>query len=270
MKEPVGDELERAREALAAGDADSALVLLWKALEPARLAGDESTLGEISALAGTIPGRDAQDLVKATGVAPEAARPAWEEPAPPARSPLARVLWLVVLLVLVAMIGLAYARGNSKIQQARPAGVDPARITIDADGLYLVPLGRYSASELEDVGVSVIRQAGAVSFPASVAMGPTTYDVERRQFVAEDLLQRLVDTYGIAAGRRVLVVGVTSFDMYEREHPEAPSAPVARTPDGRYVVVSTQSFREGTEERKRDLRSVLLDEIRRVGIQPPG
>jgi hypothetical protein len=269
----VGDELERAREALAVGDDDTALVLLWKAVEPARLAGDEEKLDQIAAIARGIPRREAEDLVKATGRPagpPASAQPSPPAAAPPRRSALARVLWLVVLLVLMVMIGLAYARGNAEIEEARPAGVDAARITVAADGLYLVPLGRYSHSELEDIGISVIRQAGAVSIPDSVGMGPTTYDVTRRQFIAEDLLQRLIDTYEIAAGRRVLILGVTAFDMYEREGPESPSVPVARTADGHYVVVSTQRFSEGTEERKDDLRRVLLDEIRHAGLQPAG
>jgi hypothetical protein len=63
----MADELERAREALQAGDLDEALVLLWKNLEPARLARDEETLAQIAALAQQIPGREADDLLKATG-----------------------------------------------------------------------------------------------------------------------------------------------------------------------------------------------------------
>lgn len=79
----MADELERARSALATGNGDEALVLLWKAVEPARLAGDERTLAQIAALAQTIPGREADDLVKATGITTD---PTSAPAPPPARS----------------------------------------------------------------------------------------------------------------------------------------------------------------------------------------
>lgn len=262
----MADELERARAALETGDVDGALVLLWKAVEPARLAGDEHTLAQIAALAQRIPGREGADLVKATGVSTPPPAPAHtpEESAPQRRSAVARVLWGVVLVVLVAMIGLAYARGGSELKKSLP--FEPrAQVTIDADGLYLVPLARYPQAELKDMGLSVIREAGAVDIRSSVGLGPTTYDSQRNQFVAEELLRRLTESYRIGEGRTVLIVGVTSFDMYERGQAAKPTVSVAHTADGRYAVVSTNLFDEA-EARKAALRAILLEEVRRVGF----
>jgi hypothetical protein len=259
-------DLEQAREALNAGDVDQALVLLWKAVEPARLDEDEDALEEIASLAQRIPGREAADLLKATGVEPAAEAEAVQpSPKEPTRSRLASLLWVVVLLVLMAMIGLAYTRGGAEVAQSRPVGLDPVRVPIGAGGLHLVPLGKYPQDELTDVGLSVIQETGAVDIKFALGMGPTTYDAERGQFVAEELLRRLAEAFSIETDQEVLVVGVTSLEMYERARPE-PAASVARTPDGRYVVVSTHDFETDPEVRKARLREILLEEIHRAGL----
>jgi predicted Zn-dependent protease len=162
------------------------------------------------------------------------------------------------------MIGLAYSRGGSELAKSRPFA-PRAQVTIDADGLYLVPLARYPQAELTEVGISVIRKAGAVDIRSSVGLGATTYDSQRNQFVAEELLRRLTESYRIGEGRTVLIVGVTSFDMYERGQAAKPSVSVARTADGRYAVVSTHLVDEAAA-RKAALRAILLDEVRRVGL----
>jgi hypothetical protein len=55
--EIVSDGLKQARRALGRGAADEALVLLWNALESARLAGDRWELGIIERLALHSPAR---------------------------------------------------------------------------------------------------------------------------------------------------------------------------------------------------------------------
>jgi hypothetical protein len=265
----VNDELEQARQAVAAGNPDEALVLLWKAVEPARLAGDKERLAQIALLAHTIPGREAEDLVKATGVDPASfaapvAEAAPQAPQAPRRSGFARVLWAAVIVVLVAMIGLAYTRGGSELVDRPAGGGEP--VSIDADGLYLVPLARYPQAELDDVGISVIRSAGAVDIRTPLGLGPTAYDAERGQFVAEEILGRLTEAYSIAEGREVLVVGVTSLDMYSHAESAAASVSVARSSDGRYVVVSTHDFGAVRELRDARLRELLLAEIGRADL----
>ena len=268
----MNGELERAHAALAAGNDDEALVLLWKVLEPARLAGDEKTLQDIAALARTIPGRAAEDLVKATGAPlPVPAEPAPADPgeASPRRSAFTRVLWAVVIVLLIAMIGFAYTKGGTEIDQPKAASGRPARIPIDADGLFLVPLARYPQSELTDVGLSVISQVGAVDIRTSIPLGPTTYDSDRQQFVAEDLLRRLTESYSVVEGRRALVVGVTSLDMYARADAAKASVTVARAGDGRYAVISTHAFPDDLEARAAALRKALLAELRLAGLKKP-
>jgi hypothetical protein len=264
----VADELERARSALATGNVDEALVLLWKAVEPARLAGDQRTLAQIAALAQQIPGHEADDLLKATGTPPDptlAPIPTPEHSAPPRRSAFARALWAVIPVVLIAMIGLAYTRGDSGLKPPSLFG-SRAQVTIDADGLYLVPLARYPQAELTEVGISVIREAGAVDIRSPVGLGPTTYDAQRNQFVAEELLRRLIEGYRIGEGRKVLLIGITSLEMYERGNSAEGQTTVTRADDGGYVVISTSAFGDDVEDRKARLREVLLAEIERAGL----
>lgn len=117
------------------------------------------------------------------------------------------------------------------------------------------------------MGISVIREAGAVDIRSSVGLGPTTYDAQRNQFVAEELLRRLTESYRIAAGRNVLIVGVTSLDMYERGNSAEGQATVAGAAGGGYAVVSTSAFGDNPENRKARLRAVLLAEIERAGLK---
>jgi hypothetical protein len=261
----MADELEQARHAAASGNHDEALVLLWKAVEPARIAEDEDTLGEIAAIAATIPGRESEDLVRATGFEPPTAGPEQQAPPAPSRSGFARALWAVVLVVLVGMIGLAYTRGDADILRSPKVGVGGSA-TIGADGLYLVPLGRYPEDELREVGLSVIRRAGAVDIRAPLGLGPSTYDADRAQFAAEEMLGKLMQAYSIGDGQTVLIVGVTTLDMYSRAEATAASTPVARSADGRYVVISTHDFGDVRELRNARLRRALLAEIKRSGL----
>jgi hypothetical protein len=274
--EAMPDEIERAREALDAGSDDQALVLLWKAVEPARLADDNEALAAIAELAASIPGREAADLVAATGVQPPSnstpasvAPPAADAPRGPRRS-LAPGLWLVVVFLVALLVGVRSFNGLPNVDLPNASG-RPAKVTIGADGLYLVPLAHYPQAELKDVGFSVIREAGAVDIRSPIGLGPTTYDAARRQFVAEELLRRLTESYGVGDGRTVLIVGVTSFEMYERARPEEARAELARSADGRYVVISTASLDESDPHvRKKQLAALVRSEVRRVGFPTPG
>lgn len=273
----MADEIAQARRALAAGNEDEALVFLWKALEPARLADDEAALTEIAALARSIPRAEAADLVAATGVRLDgepSTMPTKVTTAAAEKSrPLGRAvsaLWLAVLLVALVLGAVLLSRKWPDASSVRRAG-SPATVTLGADGLYLVPLGRYPQSELLDVGVEVIRFTGAMDVLPPVAMGPQRFDAGRSQFVAEDLLAALSDAYAIGGGRTILIVGVTSSDMYARAQSGAPYAETARSADGRYVVISADHFAAGdAEARKELLAALVVREIRRVGFPGRG
>ena len=265
----MGDELKRARTALDAGSVDEALVLLWMALEPARLAGDKEALAEIAQLAASIPRREATVLLAATGVGPVAPtaeqQPARHESIP--RRLLPGAIWALLIAGLIAFSALRTGSASEPDSPPRVQGI-PARIPIDADGLFLVPLARYPQADLTDVGLSVIREAGAVDIRSPLGLGPRTYDEARGQFVAEELLRRLTEAYEVIEGRKTLIVGVTSHDVYERGAPSRPHTSVARTADGHFVVVSTHALGSDVETRKAGLRRALLAEIRGVGLKP--
>ena len=268
----MANEILRARAAVAAGRDDEALVLLWQALEPARLAGDEATLAEIASIARSIPRDEARQLVAATGADPDVEPPATAvEVAGPAEKPrpLGRMtagLWVVVLLVALVLGAILISRNWPDVSAARPGGPS-AKVTLGADGLYLVPLGRYPEAELLDVGVEAIRHTGAMDVLSPVGMGPQPFDAGRSQFVAEDLLSALSDAYGIGSGHTILIVGVTSSDMYARAEPNTAYAEIARSTDGRYVVISTDHFEGDPEDQKARLRRLVLAEVRRVGFR---
>jgi hypothetical protein len=139
--EIVSEGLKQARKALGRGAADEALVLLWNALESARLAGDRRELGIIERLALHVASegdesqqREAERLLEAVrGSAAEngALRPATAEspgevlrggeefePAPqeegqsqPRRGlPVGTIIWLLVVLAVVILNVLGQAR----------------------------------------------------------------------------------------------------------------------------------------------------------------
>ncbi len=135
----MSDGLKQARKALGRGDADEALVLLWNALEPARIAGDRGALRTIEQLATQIvragdeaQQREAKRLLEALGASgpqDEPGRPATaqaeaeverggedvetEEAASkaPGGLRLGPILWLLVLIALVLFNLLSEGRG---------------------------------------------------------------------------------------------------------------------------------------------------------------
>lgn len=135
----MSDGLKQARKALGRGDADEALVLLWNALEPVRIAGDRGALRTIEQLATEIARagdeaqqREAKRLLEALGASvpqDEPVRPATaradvergdeeaetEEAAPEAEAPrglrLGPIVWFLVLLAFLLFNLLSNARG---------------------------------------------------------------------------------------------------------------------------------------------------------------
>jgi len=139
--EIVSEGLKQARKALGRGAADEALVLLWNALESARLAGDRRELGIIERLALHVASegdesqqREAERLLEAVrgSVAEdEAIRPATAElpgqvltggeefeparqeggPSQPGRGlPVGTIIWLLIVLAVVIINVLGQAR----------------------------------------------------------------------------------------------------------------------------------------------------------------
>jgi hypothetical protein len=264
----MADEVVQARKAVAAGDVDEALVLLWKALEPARLENDRSRLREIAEVAAAIPNGEGADLIAATGAEP---LPAREWSGPPFQAPArARVftpfLWIVVGLLLLIIVGTQLYRSvphfkfpDVRVRQAAPA---PTHVTLRADGLYLVPLASFPQVELAEVAPSVVKATGRVETRSPLPLGPTTYDAATGQFVAGETLRRMAEAYEITGGTDALLVGVTSLAMRD----DAGPATVARSEDGRFVVISTSALGDDAQVRRKRLRRFLLSEIERAGL----
>lgn len=264
----MADEVAQARKAVAAGNVDEALVLLWKALEPARLANDQSTLREIAEVAATIPNGEGAELIAATGAEP---LPVREWSRSPVQTPrharsFTPLLWVVVGLLLLVIVGAQLYRSvphfkfpDVRVHQPEAA---PSRFTLRADGLYLVPLAHYPQVELADAAPGVVKATGRVETRPALPLGPTTYDPATGQFVAEEILRRMAEAYEIADGADALLVGVTSFAM----HDDAGPATVARSEDGRFVVISTSALGDDAQAGRERLRRFLLSEIERAGL----
>jgi len=261
----MGDEVARARKALAANDVDEALVLLWKALEPARLADDKAQLKEIAAVAARIPNGEGADLIAATGA--EQLRPPENPPAAAPKRGLSMtpLLWVFVGLFVLVIVGEEVYRRAPHISfpdlKVHDAGAAPSHVTLRSDGLYLVPLARYPEEELVAVATGVVSAAGAVETRPALPLGPTTFDPSSGQFAAAEILRRLNEGYGFADDADALVVGVTSLAMRDDSGPVT----VARSEDGRLVAISTSGLGDETRTRH-ELGRLLLEEIERAGL----
>jgi hypothetical protein len=129
----MSSAVDRAGKAVRRGASDEALVLLWNAVEPARIAGDGAALESIGRVAQAIAGagdesqkREARRLLEMldVAIAEEAGAPATarldadvsavgekldeevvEEGAarPGTRMPLGTILWFLIILAVVAM-----------------------------------------------------------------------------------------------------------------------------------------------------------------------
>jgi hypothetical protein len=263
----MGDEVARARRALGVGNVDEALVLLWKALEPARLADDRARLREIAQVAAAIPNNEGADLIAATGAEPSASE--WIRPpagTPRRGRPITPLLWVFVGLLLLIMVGSQVYRSVPHISfpdvKVHDTAAAPSHVTLQADGLYLVPLARYPEEELTDVATGIINAAGAVETMPPFPLGPTTYDPSSGQFVAGEILRRLSEAYGVADGVDALVVGVTSLAVRD----DAGPVTAARSEDGVFVVVSTSALSDDREARRNRLGRIILDEIEQAGL----
>jgi hypothetical protein len=265
----MGDEVAQARRALSAGNVDEALVLLWKALEPARLENDKARLREIAEVAATVPNGEGADLIAATGSEPTPARD-WAKPpvapAPARGRSFTPLLWVVVGLILLVLVGAQVYRNvpHFKFPDVRVnrADASPSPLTLRADGLYLVPLANFPQVELADVAPRVVKATGRVETRPALPLGPTTYDAASGEFVAEEILRRMSEAYEIAEGADALLIGITSLAMHDDSGP----ATVSRSEDARFVVISTNELGDDARARRERLRRLLLSEIERAGL----
>lgn len=266
----MADEVAQARKAVAAGNVDEALVLLWKALEPARLENDRARLGEIAEVAAAIPNGEGADLIAATGADPPPAREWDRSPsrAPARAHPFTPLLWVVVGLLLLVVVGAQVYRSVPHFKfpdvQVSHADAAPSRFTLRSDGLYLVPLANFPQVELANLAPRVVTATGRIETRPPLPLGPTTYDSTAGQFVAEEILRRMTEVYEIGEGTDALVIGVTSLAMRD----DAGPASVARSEDGHFVVISTNVLGADSRQRSERLRRLLLGEIGRAGLKP--
>ncbi|MGH3013649.1 MAG: hypothetical protein ACRDNR_09410 [Gaiellaceae bacterium] len=262
----MATDIIRARKALDAGRTDEALVLLWNAVEPARLAGDADALREIAELARSVPGREGESLVAATGVEASASAPG-SEASPPAeqrgRVPVLRALRVLLPLLVLLLWVVANVLGeHSTPDEGSKSEEVLAKATVGGD-VFLVPLGRTSLVELEELVPDIVDRLGAQAnvLPA-VELRPQVLDAARGQLVGEELLLRLTETYGIVDDRAV-IIGVVDADMYERARPEEEFSVVVRSDDERYAVVSTARVARGPEgTRSARIWNVIAREVR--------
>ncbi len=265
----VTNDVDRARRALEERKTDEALILLWNAIEPARLAGDETALREIATLAQSFPNKEAADLVAATGVDPAAAPPEkTEQPATPTttRRRLRPSLIWVAAVLLVAIVNLAQnfvpegARTTKHTEP--PAGAEPV-----TPGLHLVPMGAYPSEALGAVAETIGPSAGILFVRRAVSLDASTYDPMRKQYVAERLLAELRQNF-LLTGPQTLIIGVTSRDMYAGRRMLEPRVSVARSDDGIFVVISTYGFGVRAQDLRAALERAILKELHRAPTEP--
>jgi predicted Zn-dependent protease len=245
----VEAQLKRAEEALEAGRDDEALVLLWNALEPARLADDRDAYETIRRLARRIRHRDVEQLLaEVERLAGPPTDDLERRPQPSLARRVAPFLPFVVVLA-VALVslasGLASGREKPDHGDVEPGPRQVAGLPVTAPGVYLVALGRFESGDLDELAAY---HAGKLRIPVGtlprVPLDARTLDEEREQLIAEELLELLWQHYPVAPGRRVVVIGMTDFDMYSRERPESPSFFSRRAAEG-YGVVSAAHLHPG-------------------------
>jgi len=175
------------------------------------------------------------------------------------------LLWVFVGLLVLVIVGAEAYRRAPHISfpdvKVHDAGAAPSHVTLQSDGLYLVPLARYPEEELVVVATGVVSAAGAVETRPALPLGPTTFDPSSGQFLAAEILRRLNEGYDVADDVDALVVGVTSLAMRDDSGPVT----VARSEDGRSVAISTSGLGDETRTRQ-ELGRLLLDEIERAGL----
>ena len=133
----MSDGLKQVQKALGRGDADEALVLLWNALEPVRIAGDRGALRTIEQLATQIARagdeaqqREAKRLLEALGVSvPQ------DEPVRPATAR--------VEAEVEAEVGAEVERGREEVEteEATPEAEAPRGVRLGPIIWFLALLG---------------------------------------------------------------------------------------------------------------------------------
>ena len=105
--------------------------------------------------------------------------------------------------------------------------------------VYLVPLGEISSPSLNSL-VVYYRQKynlGVEILPA-LKLEPWLTDYSRRQLVAQELIKEMKRNYSeIANDRTMILIGITSMDMYIRDYPWIFA--FSWREGGRFAVVST-------------------------------
>jgi predicted Zn-dependent protease len=249
----VEPELKRAEEALEAGRGDEALVLLWNALEPARFADDRDAYETIRRVARRIHHRDAEQLLAEVE---RLAGPPTDDDASPPQPPRPRRIasflpFLVVLAVVLVSLASTLASGGQKPgrHDVQPGPREVAALAVTAPGVYLVALGRFESGDLDQLAAY---HAGKLGIPVGtlppVPLDARTLDEGREQLIAEELLELLWQHYPAARDRRVVVIGMTDFDMYSRDRPESPAFFSRRAAEG-YGVVSAEHLHPGLVSR---------------------
>lgn len=86
--------------------------------------------------------------------------------------------------------------------------------------IYFVPLGDLSSATLQDLTNHYKQKYGlAIENLPAATMKPWVMDYRRRQLIAEELIGQMKQDYSnLAQDRAVILIGITSQDMYIREY----------------------------------------------------
>jgi hypothetical protein len=234
--------VEKARAALAAGQADEAFLYAWNALGD--LAPDDKDAAELVRIARTLDDPRLLREIERRGfrIPPERAeKPAGSRVENWARR-LARAWPVLAFVIVVATIAHFTNKPDDRYPTTKDvtAGNGPPRpLRTESSGVWLVPLGDVASVDVARLAQELaLRYHLLVRTRPSLALPRWTLDEEERSLVAEQLIRLL--RQGYLAQRSGVVVGITDFAMYVRSE-DLPHTFSWRAPP-HYGVVSTSGL----------------------------
>ena len=86
--------------------------------------------------------------------------------------------------------------------------------------IYFIPLGDLPSATLQELTNYYKQKYGlAIEILPAATMKPWVMDYRRRQLIAEELIGQMKQDYSdLAQDRAVILIGITSQDMYIREY----------------------------------------------------
>jgi len=229
----VNREVERAKQALAAGRRDEATVHAWNALTTAQGADLEELVGIGEEL------RDHWLLRELEFRGVTAPAPTAEPETKPRRR---RVPWgaLVVGLVILLLWGASRFDEPGAVEpSARDTvartGIGSHRMTL-GPGIYLLALGRLKTIDPQELSYELtLRYHFPVEILPPLPVTTSTLDSKHHALDAERLLGLIAESFHVKA--RTTIIGLTDYELYSAAL--APRYPFTLRQPPHYAVVST-------------------------------